>query len=72
MDALLATVQMPSGIPVATVAVDGAENAAILAVQMLALSNEALEAQLSVEKRKMIEKINEKDRKLQEQLQSED
>ncbi len=72
MDALLATVQMPTGIPVATVAVDGAENAAILAVQMLALSNEALEAQLSVEKRKMIDKINEKDRKLQEQLQSED
>ena len=68
MDALLATVQMPTGIPVATVAVDGAENAAILAVQMLALSNEALEAQLSVEKRKMIEKINEKDRKLQEEL----
>ncbi len=72
LDALLSTVQMPSGIPVATVAVDGAENAAILAVEILALSNEALEAQLSVEKRKMIEKINEKDRKLQEQLQSED
>ncbi|MBQ1675408.1 MAG: 5-(carboxyamino)imidazole ribonucleotide mutase, partial [Oscillospiraceae bacterium] len=40
MDALLATVQMPSGIPVATVAIDGAANAALLAIQMLALSDE--------------------------------
>ncbi|MBQ8858940.1 MAG: 5-(carboxyamino)imidazole ribonucleotide mutase [Clostridia bacterium] len=42
MDALLATVQMPSGIPVATVAIDGATNAAILAVEILALSDDAL------------------------------
>ena len=42
MDALLATVQMPSGIPVATVAIDGATNAAILAVEILALSDESL------------------------------
>ena len=42
LDALLATVQMPSGIPVATVAIDGAENAAILAVQMLALEDAEL------------------------------
>ena len=42
LDALLATVQMPKGIPVATVAIDGADNAAILAVQMLALSDETL------------------------------
>ena len=40
LDALLATVQMPCGIPVATVAIDGADNAAILAAQMLALSDE--------------------------------
>lgn len=46
LDALLATVQMPSGIPVATVAIDGADNAAILAAQMLALSDEAIAAQL--------------------------
>jgi 5-(carboxyamino)imidazole ribonucleotide mutase len=45
-DALLATVQMPSGIPVATVAIDGAANAALLAVQMLALSDETLYAKL--------------------------
>ena len=50
LDALLATVQMPSGIPVATVAVDGATNAAILAAQILALSDEEL-AQRLVEKR---------------------
>ena len=42
MDALLATVQMPSGIPVATVAIDGATNAAILAVEILALSDDSL------------------------------
>ena len=47
MDALLATVQMPSGIPVATVAIDGAANAAILAVQILALSDEALSVKLN-------------------------
>src|SRR5574344_1792872 len=42
LDALLATVQMPSGIPVATVAIDGADNAAILAAQMLAFSDAGL------------------------------
>lgn len=46
LDALLSTVQMPSGIPVATVAVDGAKNAAILAAQILALSAEELYAKL--------------------------
>ncbi len=69
LDALLATVQMPSGIPVATVAVDGAKNAAILAVQILALSNDALAAQLSVSKRQMIDQIAEKDKKLQQELE---
>jgi 5-(carboxyamino)imidazole ribonucleotide mutase len=46
MDALLSTVQMPSGIPVATVAIDGAKNAAILAVEILALGDEALTEKL--------------------------
>ena len=46
LDALLATVQMPSGIPVATVAIDGAANAALLAAQILALSDEALAKRL--------------------------
>ena len=44
LDALLSTVQMPSGIPVATVAIDGADNAAILAAQMLALSDDSIAA----------------------------
>ena len=51
VDALWSTVQMPSGIPVATVAIDGAANAALLAVEMLALSDEALYDKL-VEARK--------------------
>ena len=46
LDALLATVQMPTGIPVATVAIDGAANAAILAIQMLAISDDELYAKL--------------------------
>lgn len=70
MDALLATVQMPSGIPVATVAVDGAKNAAILAVQILALSDDALAHKLAEAKKTMQEQIKEKDSKLQEELNS--
>lgn len=70
LDALLATVQMPSGIPVATVAVDGAKNAAILAVQILALSDERLADRLAEAKRVMIEQINEKDKKLQDEVKA--
>lgn len=68
MDALLATVQMPSGIPVATVAIDGAKNAAILAAQILAVTDEALAEQLETRKRAMLEEVLAKDKKLQEQL----
>lgn len=68
MDALLATVQMPSGIPVATVAVDGAKNAAILAIQILALSDDTLAHKLAESKKAMQEQIKEKDSKLQEEL----
>ena len=68
LDSLLSTVQMPSGIPVATVAVDGAENAAILAAQMLALSDGGLNAALHEMKRTMAEGVREKDRKLAESL----
>lgn len=64
LDALLATVQMPSGIPVATVAIDGAENAAILAVQMLALNDAALADKLSAMKKDMAESVLAKDRAL--------
>lgn len=68
LDALLATVQMPSGIPVATVAINGSENAAILAVQMLAIANPELAKQLSDMKNKMKESVAEKDKKLQAEL----
>ncbi|MDD4699313.1 MAG: 5-(carboxyamino)imidazole ribonucleotide mutase [Oscillospiraceae bacterium] len=68
MDALLSTVQMPKGVPVATVAIDGADNAAILAVQILAVSDETLSAKLIDMKNKMTEKVIEADKKLQSQL----
>lgn len=68
LDALLATVQMPSGIPVATVAIDGAKNAALLAIQMLALSDDTLAAKLSDAKKEMIDGVVEKDKKLQKTL----
>ncbi len=65
LDALLATVQMPSGIPVATVAIDGADNAAILAAQMLALSDDTLAAKLEKMKRQMADGVAEKDAAIQ-------
>ncbi|MFI3229654.1 MAG: 5-(carboxyamino)imidazole ribonucleotide mutase [Bacillota bacterium] len=57
LDSLLSTVQMPSGIPVATVAINGAENAGILAVQILALQDEALAENLVAHKKSMADKI---------------
>ena len=68
LDALLATVQMPSGIPVATVAIDGADNAAILAAQMLALSDDALADKLAAMKVQMQEGVAKKDAALQEKV----
>lgn len=68
LDALLATVQMPSGIPVATVAVNGAKNAAILAIQMLSLSDEDLSEKLLKAKQDMIDGVKTKEAKLQEML----
>ncbi|MCC8042674.1 MAG: 5-(carboxyamino)imidazole ribonucleotide mutase [Oscillospiraceae bacterium] len=68
LDALLATVQMPSGIPVATVAVNGAKNAALLAIEMLALSDEALSAKLEQAKKDMIDGVAAKDKAIQEQI----
>ena len=68
MDALLSTVQMPSGMPVATVAIDGAANAALLAVQMLALSDEALAAKLTSYRRSLTEKVEKKDAEIQAQF----
>lgn len=68
LDSLLSTVQMPGGIPVACVAVDGAENAAILAAQILAVSDPDLTAKLASFKAELAQKVMEKDRKLQESL----
>ena len=65
---LLSIVQMPPGIPVATVAIDGAQNAAILAAQILALSDAGLAEKLKGHKADMARKVLEKDRKLQEEL----
>ncbi len=68
LDSLLSMVQMPSGIPVATVAVNGADNAGILAVQMLALSNPVLAEKLEAFKVNMAMAVNAKDQQLQEEL----
>ena len=69
LDALLATVQMPSGIPVATVALNGAKNAAVLAVQILAVSDEALAAKLDSARETMARQIAEKEARLQAELE---
>ncbi|WP_322200139.1 5-(carboxyamino)imidazole ribonucleotide mutase [Acutalibacter intestini] len=65
LDALLSTVQMPSGIPVATVAIDGADNAALLAAQILALGDESLAARLLQLKEDLRLAAQEKDQALQ-------
>lgn len=68
LDSLLSMVQMPGGIPVATVAIDGAQNAAILAAQILALSDDTLAVKLDDFKKDMESGVEAKDRKLQETL----
>jgi len=64
LDALLSTVQMPGGIPVATVAINGSENAALLAAQMLALEDEALAQRLIAMRQAQRDAVLEKDRNL--------
>lgn len=68
MDSLLSIVQMPKGIPVATVAIDGADNAAILAAQMLALSDDALAERLAQFKADMAAEVTAKDEKVRAQF----
>lgn len=68
MDALLSSVMMPPGVPVATVGINGAKNAAILAVQMLAISDDELARKLADEKVKMADGVRQKDIELQEAL----
>ncbi len=68
LDALLSTVQMPKGIPVATVAIDGADNAAILAAQILAVHDDQLSNLLEQMKHDMVEEVIAKDAQLQASL----
>lgn len=65
MDSLLASVQMPPGIPVATVAIDGAKNAGLLAVQILATSDKALEKKMLDYKKGLAKDIDKKSEKLE-------
>lgn len=69
MDALLSTVQMPSGIPVATVAVNGAKNAALLAIQIMAVTDKALADKLAQTREKETAAVLKADRELREQYQ---
>ena len=71
LDALLATVQMPKGIPVATVAIDGGANAAYLAAQIIASDDDELYNKLIKEREKNMEDILEKDKKVSESLKCE-
>lgn len=68
LDALLATVMMPSGIPVATVALNGAKNAAVLAAEILAVTDEPLAALLAEKRAQMSRDIAAKNEKLQQEL----
>ena len=68
LDALLATVQMPSGIPVATVAIDGGTNAGLLAAEILALEDEGLRDRLAARRAAEAQRVAEKDKKLQKTL----
>ena len=69
LDALLSTAQMPKGVPVATVAIDGASNAALLAVRILALSSEELALQLQQYAAKLAELSAEADRSIQKEIE---
>lgn len=69
LDALLSTVQMPKGIPVATVAIDGADNAAILAAQIIALSDGGVAEKLEKMKKEMNEDVMRKDAGIQNKIQ---
>lgn len=71
LDSLLSIVQMPSGIPVATVAIDGSENAALLAVQILSTAYPALRERMKDYKKKLAAKVEEKNAELQKKLAGE-
>ena len=68
LDALLSTVQMPPGIPVATMAVNGSKNAALFAIELFAISNQSLKRKLLDYREKMASEIEKKDRAVQEKI----
>ena len=68
LDALLSTVQMPSGLPVATVAIDGAKNAALLAIQILAVEDEQLAAKLDKQRQDASAAVLKKDAQISQQF----
>ncbi|MDY2990132.1 MAG: 5-(carboxyamino)imidazole ribonucleotide mutase [Hornefia butyriciproducens] len=68
LDALLSTVQMPGGIPVATVAIDGAKNAGLLAAQMLAITDEELAGRLSAQRKEAVAKVLGKNKTIEEKF----
>ena len=68
LDALLSTVQMPAGIPVATVAIDGAQNAALLAAEILAVSDETIAAGLDALRKQMRDKVLQSDAAIEREL----
>ncbi len=70
IDALLSTVQMPTGVPVATVAIDGAANAALLSVQILAVTEPALAEKLEQARRDGAAKVLEKNRAVEERFRN--
>ena len=66
LDALLSTVQMPGGIPVATVAIDGAQNAALLAIQMLGIEDAEIASKLDNQRKAAAEKVLAKNKNIEE------
>ncbi|WP_026895235.1 5-(carboxyamino)imidazole ribonucleotide mutase [Clostridiisalibacter paucivorans] len=70
LDSLLSIVQMPKGIPVATVAINGAENAALLAIEMLSLKYDELKTKLKTYREDMAKEVEKKDREIQKRVSS--
>jgi len=68
LDALLSTVQMPGGIPVATVAIDGAQNAALLAAQIIAVEDKELADKLDAQRKAAMKAVLEKNKKIEEKF----
>lgn len=68
LDALLSTVQMPAGIPVATVAIDGAANAALLSIQILAVEDKELQEKLDASRKVASEKVLEKNKAIEDKF----